>query len=47
MRGTNNKVEDARNKSKEKMIPNMTKSTTVQAHHGTENQSDKKGAILA
>ena len=47
MRGTNSKIEDARNKSKDKMISNMSKSTIMQAHHGTKNESGNKEAILA
>ena len=47
MRGTNNKIEDANTKSKEKMISTMSKSTIMQTHHGTKNGSGNKEAILA
>ena len=47
MRGTNNETEDARNKSKKKMILAMSKPTIMQAHHGTENESCNKEVILA
>ncbi len=47
MRGTNNEIEDARNKSKKKMISTLSKSTIMQAHHGTKNVSGNKEAILA
>jgi len=47
MRGTNGEVEVANSKSKEKMISNMSKTTIMQAHHGTKNKSGNKEAILA
>jgi len=47
MRGTNDKMEDAKNQSKKKMISTMSKSTIMQAHHGTKNESGNKEAILA
>ena len=47
MRGTNNEIEDARNKSKKEMISNISKSTNMQAHHGTENESGNTEVIPA
>ena len=47
MRGPNDKIEDANTKSKEKMVSNMSKTTIMQAHHGTKNESGNKEAILA
>ncbi len=47
MRGANDEMEDAKNQSKKKMISTMSKSTIMQAHHGTKNESGNKEAILA
>ena len=47
MRGTNDEIEDAKNQNKKKVIPTMSKPTIMQAHHGTENESGNKEAILA
>jgi hypothetical protein len=54
MIGTNNIIEDAplredaKKKSKEKMISaTMSKPTIIQAHHGTKNESGNKEVILA
>ena len=42
MRGTNDEIEDPRNRSKKKVILTMSKSTIMQAHHVTENENGKK-----
>ena len=47
MRGTNDEIEDAKNQNKKKVISTMSKSTIMQAHHGTENESGNKEVILA
>ena len=47
MRGTNDEMEDAKNQSKKEMTSTMSKSTIMQAHHGTKNGSGNKEAILA
>ena len=40
-------MEDAKNQSKKKVISTMSKSTILQAHHGSKNESGNKEAILA
>ena len=47
MRETYDEMEDAKNQSKKKVISTMSKSTIMQAHHGTENKSGNKEVILA
>ena len=47
MSGTNDEMEDAKNQNKKKVISTMSKSTIMQAHHGTENESGNKEVILA
>ena len=47
MRRTNDEMENANNQSKKEVISAMSKSTIMQAHHGTKNESGNKEAILA